>query len=68
MIWLPELIEPASNFEQFFTRADNKILNYRNVWLLDYRNQGDSDHNPSYAMEVSALSPFLTTILEGYVK
>jgi len=51
MIWLPELVERSSNFEPFFTRSDNKILNYRNVWLLDYRNQGDSDHHASYAME-----------------
>lgn len=51
LIWLPELVESASNFEQFFARSDNKILNYRNVWLLDYRNQGDSDHHPSYAMQ-----------------
>ena len=23
----------------------------RNVWLLDYRNQGKSDHHPSYDMD-----------------
>lgn len=51
MIWLPELTEPAKNFESFFTRRDNKVLDVRNVWLLDYRNQGDSDHHKSYDME-----------------
>lgn len=51
MIWLPELIEPAANFETFFNRPDNRIMDFRNVWLLDYRNQGDSDHHPSYSLE-----------------
>ena len=23
----------------------------RNIWLLDYRNQGESDHHESYALE-----------------
>ena len=66
LIWLPELVEPASNFEQFFARSDNKILNYRNVWLLDYRNQGDSDHHPSYAMQVS-VNEGVANILVGNV-
>ena len=50
MIWLPELTEPAKNFESFFTKRDNKVLDVRNVWLLDYRNQGESDHHDSYDM------------------
>ena len=51
MIWLPELIEPAANFASFFDTPRNKILQQRNVWLLDYRNQGESDFYPSYNME-----------------
>jgi len=51
MIWLPELTEPAENFEAFFNRADNKIRSVRNVWLLNYRNQGGSDQHESYDME-----------------
>jgi len=51
MIWLPELIEPASNFTPFFTSERNKIRATRNIWLLDYRNQGESDHHDSYAMD-----------------
>lgn len=51
MIWLPELIEPAANFAPFFDTPRNKILQQRNVWLLDYRNQGESDFFPSYDME-----------------
>jgi pimeloyl-ACP methyl ester carboxylesterase len=51
LIWLPDLVEPAENFEKFFTRPDNKVTNVRNVWLLNYRNQGSSDHHASYAME-----------------
>lgn len=51
MIWLPELVEPAENFEGFFNRPNNKIRDLRNVWLLNYRNQGGSDHHHSYNME-----------------
>lgn len=51
MIWLPELIEPAENFTPFFTNPKNKILNVRNVWLLNYRNQGGSDYHHSYDMD-----------------
>ena len=53
MIWIPELLEPAENFEKFFKRPDNKILNVRNVWLLDIRNMGRSDHHESFDMTVS---------------
>jgi len=51
MIWLPELTEPAKNFQPFFAKKENKVLDCRNVWLLDYRNQGESDHHDSYDME-----------------
>jgi len=50
MIWIPELMEPAENFEKFFKRADNKILSVRNIWLLDIRNMGRSDHHESFDM------------------
>lgn len=50
MIWFSELLEPAENFEAFFTRPDNKILDVRNVWLLNYRNMGTSDHHSSFDM------------------
>lgn len=33
-------------------REDNKVLNVRNVWLLNYRNMGDSDHHESFGLEV----------------
>lgn len=51
MIWLPELVESADNFEAFFSKKDNKVRDVRNVWLLNYRNQGDSDHHASYDMD-----------------
>ena len=51
MIWLPEVLEPAANFVPFFSRPDNRIRDMRNVWCLDYRNQGDSDHHDSYDMD-----------------
>jgi hypothetical protein len=53
MIWFGDLIEPSSNFKDFFSAQDNKILDCRNVWLLDYRNMGDSDHHKSFDMSVS---------------
>lgn len=49
LIWLPELTEPAANFTSFF--SGSKVLKERNVWLLDYRNQGESDHFNSYNMD-----------------
>jgi len=51
MLWFPDLVEPASNFKQFFEGEGKKILNVRNVWLLDYRNMGDSDHHESFEMQ-----------------
>ena len=54
MIWLPELTERAENFAPFFNERRNKILSCRNVWLLNYRNQGGSDHHHSYDMEEMA--------------
>lgn len=51
MIWLPELVEPAENFKPFFTNPANKISSVRNVWLLNYRNQGGSDYHHSYDMD-----------------
>lgn len=44
MIWLPELAEQAENFEKFFSMPNTKIRSLRNIWLLNYRNQGSSDH------------------------
>jgi pimeloyl-ACP methyl ester carboxylesterase len=48
LIWLPDLLEHSENFDPFFTRQANGVNKVRNVWLLDYRNQGVSDHHPSY--------------------
>jgi len=53
MIWFSELAEPAENFKSFFMKENNKILDVRNVWLLNYRNMGDSDHHRSFDMAVS---------------
>lgn len=63
LIWLPELVEPAENFQTFFDRKDNKIRDVRNVWLLNYRNQGGSDHHESYDMEVRKNALKLINIL-----
>jgi pimeloyl-ACP methyl ester carboxylesterase len=51
MIWFSDLVEPAENFAPFFSKANHKILDTRNIWLLNIRNMGDSDHHESFAME-----------------
>jgi len=51
MIWFSDLVEPVENFENFFSNPKHKVLENRNVWLLNYRNMGDSDHHKSFAME-----------------
>jgi len=51
MIWFSDLVEPVENFEKFFANDEHKILDIRNVWLVNYRNMGDSDHHESFAME-----------------
>ena len=43
-------MEEASNFHDFFTNPNHKIRDVRNVWLLNYRNFGDSDHHDSFNM------------------
>jgi len=50
LIWLADIVDTAESFEKFFTRPDNNIMNFRNVWLLDYRNFGYSDHHESFTM------------------
>jgi pimeloyl-ACP methyl ester carboxylesterase len=51
MLWFPEVMEPAENWESWLKKPDNKILDYRNVWLLNPRNFGDSDHHNSFDIE-----------------
>lgn len=51
MIWLPDIVEQAENFESFFGDAKSKVRKERNIWLLNYRNQGSSDHHESYDMK-----------------
>lgn len=45
------MIEPCENFTKFFMREDNRIRDYRNVWLINPRNFGDSDHHESFGLE-----------------
>jgi len=55
MIWFSDLVEPAANHKAFFEQQGSKVLDVRNVWLLDYRNMGHSDHHASFSMdEISA--------------
>lgn len=51
MIWFSDLVDPADSFVPFFSNPDNKILDVRNVWCLNYRNMGDSDHHDSFSMD-----------------
>lgn len=51
MLWFPEVLEPSENWEKWFSRSDNKVLDYRNVWVLNPRNFGDSDHHNSFDLE-----------------
>jgi pimeloyl-ACP methyl ester carboxylesterase len=51
LLFFPDVLEPAENFEKWFMNPLNKTLEYRNVWLLNPRNFGDSDHHDSYEME-----------------
>ena len=53
LIWFSDLVEPADSFVPFFSQPGNKILDVRNVWCLNYRNMGDSDHHQSFSMDVS---------------
>lgn len=50
MIWFSDILEPAENFEKFFADENHKILDVRNVWLLNIRNMGNSDHHESFDM------------------
>lgn len=50
LIWFSDILEPAENFEKFFAKENHKILDVRNVWLLNIRNMGDSDHHDSFDM------------------
>ena len=56
LLWFPDVMEPAENFEKWFLNPHNKTLEYRNVWLLNPRNFGDSDHHDSFEMEVKQIS------------
>jgi pimeloyl-ACP methyl ester carboxylesterase len=51
MIWFPEILEHATNFETFFKSEDNTILDYRNIWLVNPRNFGNSDHHESFELD-----------------
>lgn len=51
VIFIPELFNFAENYEKFFLNPNNKTLDYRNVWLVDPRNSGDSDHHDSLDLQ-----------------
>lgn len=51
MIFFPQLLDSAENWIKFFNSSDNKILDYRNVYLLYPRNFGNSDQHDSFYTE-----------------
>ena len=51
LVWLPEMLDQAESFEKFFNHPKNKVLDYRNIWLLNPRNFGGSDHHSSFEMD-----------------
>lgn len=51
LIWLPEVMDQAESFEKFFTHPKNEALFNRNIWLLNPRNFGNSDHHDSFSMD-----------------
>ena len=67
LIWFSDLIEPVENFEKFFIKKDNKILDVRNIWLLNYRNMGHSDHHESFDMSVGKVNKIILMVfMLGY--
>jgi pimeloyl-ACP methyl ester carboxylesterase len=48
LIFFSEVLDPVSNWTAFFTDPDNKFLDYRNVWLVNPRNFGNSDRNSCF--------------------
>lgn len=54
LIWFGEATDPVNSWVNFFTNPENKILDYRNVYLLYPRNFGTSDRCDSFDMEEMA--------------
>jgi pimeloyl-ACP methyl ester carboxylesterase len=54
LIFFPEVMESVENYEKFFSDPQHSILDYRNVWILNPRNFGNSDHNDSFRLNEAA--------------
>lgn len=48
LVFFPEILEEAESYEKFFADKNHGILDYRNVWILNPRNMGNSDHHDSF--------------------
>ncbi len=58
MLWFPEALDSAESWESWFQKSDNnvntyitQILDYRNFWIVNSRNFGDSDHHDSFDLQ-----------------
>ena len=52
MIFIPDVTDRAENWVDFFTNSG--ILEYRHVYILNERNQGNSDKHHSFGMSERA--------------
>lgn len=51
MIFFADYFDPVTNWIPFFNSPDNNFLDYRNIWLVNPRNFGNSDRCDSFDME-----------------
>lgn len=51
LIFFTEACDLTNNWIPFFTDPNNRILDYRNVWLINPRNFGTSDRYPGFDLQ-----------------
>lgn len=50
MLLFPEILETPNTYVSWLNNPRNRILDYRNVWVLSTRNFGASDHHNSFEL------------------
>eukprot|EP01016_Furgasonia_blochmanni_P005459 TRINITY_DN1211_c0_g1_i1.p1 TRINITY_DN1211_c0_g1~~TRINITY_DN1211_c0_g1_i1.p1 ORF type:complete len:458 (+),score=105.78 TRINITY_DN1211_c0_g1_i1:158-1531(+) len=48
LIFFTEALDPVESWFPFFSDPSNQFLEYRNIWIVNPRNFGNSDRHPSY--------------------
>lgn len=51
LIFFSELFDPVTNWVPFFNNNEHRFLEYRNIWLVNPRNFGNSDRHDSLDIE-----------------